>query len=115
MNRTILKYLGMLGFLGLLGLVTHNPGFYGFFGFFGFLGLRSRPSDERLEAYITRSARNAFVASTVVFAAAGAAGPWVSPDILFTWAFAGGYALQLLVFTASIVYYDIKGNVDRCS
>ncbi|MGE5485873.1 MAG: DUF3796 domain-containing protein [Ignavibacteriales bacterium] len=111
MNRTILKYLGMLGFLGLLGLVTRNPGFYGFFGFFGFLGLRNRPSDERLEADITRAARNAFVASTVVFAATGAAGPWVRPDRLFTWAFAGGYALQLLVFTVSIVYYDIKGNV----
>lgn len=106
----VLKYLGLLGFVGLLGLVTRNPGFYGFFGFFGFLGLKNRPWDERLEADINRSARNAFAASSAVFAAAAALGPWIRPDLLFAWAFAGGYALQLLVFTASAIYYDIKGN-----
>lgn len=105
-----LKYLGLLGFLGLLGLVTDNAGFYGFFGFFSFFSYGKRTMDERFEADVNRSARNAFIVSMATFAVGLAAGSLSKNTQVFLWAFALGFAIQVMVFSFSMVYYDRKGN-----
>ena len=110
MRANWLKYLGLLGFLGLLGLVTDNGGFYGFFGFFGFLGYRKRVMDERFETDVNRAATNAFVVSMLAFAFGVTAGSLTKNTDVYIMSFAGGFGLQMLVFSFSLVYYDRKGN-----
>lgn len=114
-TRNIAKYLGLLGVLGVLGFVTGNPGFYGFFGFFGFFGtLIGKGGDERVERNIDRACRNAFVFVTLMsafsFAYVGVGvgsfnGVGAYPQLLAL-IFVG----SMLLFAASYVYYDKKGE-----
>lgn len=105
------KGLGLLGFLGLLGLLTDNVGFYGFFGFFSFFSYGKRNMDERFEADVNRSARNAFIVSMFAFAVGLAAGSLSKNTQVFLWAFALGFAVQMVVFSFSMLYYDRRGNL----
>ena len=112
MKRSWLKYLGFLGFLSLLAFVTSNPGFVGFVGFFGFFLLKDSLNDERFEINISKSARNAFVAFMVVFAAAVAYAA-LDPntrDQTLAFAFVQSFAVQILVFTVSLVLYEALGS-----
>jgi hypothetical protein len=113
MKRSWLRYLGLLGFLGLLSLVTQNVGFAGFFGFFGFFAYNASINDERFEANANRATRNSFMTSVIIFALVmlgtvlfGGTALW------FAFAFAVGFALQLLVFTISLVYYENTGSAE---
>lgn len=108
MSRAWMRYLGFLGLLGLLGLVTGNPGFYGFFGFFGFFAFRPEADDERLQINIGKSGRNAFVASVLAFALFATWMALVPGATVETYAYGVAllFALQLLVFTLSLVYYE---------
>jgi hypothetical protein len=106
MKKSWLKYLWLLGFLGLLGLVTSNKGFYGFFGFFGFFGLGLMASDERLEANINKSARNAFISSIVFFVASLIFSVLTSDRSVFMYAFIVNFALIMIVFVVSLRVYD---------
>lgn len=106
MKKSWLKFLGFIGFLGLLGLVTSNEGFYGFFGFFGFFGLGTLVSDERLQANINRSARNAFISSIIVSVVAIVCSGLTFNLSILIYAFAGNFALQLVVFVVSLRILD---------
>jgi hypothetical protein len=111
MQKNKISYLGLLGFLGLLGIVTGNEGFYGFFGFFGFLSaFWGRGSDERVDSNINRACRNSFVFSTLatvffivyvaVFQAVEA----------FPMAFSILFAGSMILFVASFIYYNERGD-----
>jgi len=106
MKKSWLKYLWLLGFLGLLGLVTSNEGFYGFFGFFGFFGLGLMASDERLQANINKSARNAFLSSIILFVASVIFSVLTSNRSIFIYAFTVNFALMMIVFVVSLRIYD---------
>ncbi len=108
MNRSRLRYLGFLGFLGLLSLVTSNGGFAGFFGFFGFFAWAKLVADERFQVNAGRAAMNAFVAAVVAFPCFTVYGAFVPEAAMFTYAvgFAVTFALQLLVFSLSLAYYE---------
>ena len=106
MKKSWLKYLWLLGFLGLLGLVTSNEGFYGFFGFFGFFGLGLMASDERLQANINKSARNAFLSSIILFVASVIFSALTSNRSVFMYAFSVNFALMIIVFVVSLRVYD---------
>jgi len=106
MKRSWLQYLWLLGLLGMLGLVTSNEGFYGFFGFFGFFGLGSLVNDERLEANINKSARNAFIASILFFVAAVIISSLTANRSIFLYAFIVNFAFIMIVFVVSLRIYD---------
>ena len=101
-----LKYLGLMGFLGLLGLFTDNPGFYGFFGGFAFFGIANVKNDERFALNLGRSGLNAFVVTFVSLALVIA---FVGVTRTAEVAVIGSalvYALSILTFVGSFVYYD---------
>ncbi len=108
MKTSRLRYLGFLGLLGLLSLVTSNSGFAGFFGFFGFFAYTKLVDDERLQINTGRAAKNAFVSAVVAFAAFTVYGAVVPGAALYTYAlgFALVFALQVLVFSLSLAYYE---------
>lgn len=106
MKSSWLKYLGFLGFLGLLGIFTSNIGFYGFFGFFGFFSYAKVVSDERLEANINRSARNAFIVMVPIFVAATVVAGILEDLSIYIYAFIVLVILQLLIFTFSLKFYE---------
>lgn len=119
MHGAWLRYMGFLGLLGLLSLVTGNWGLAGFFGFFGFFGFSGSRSDERLDVNVNRAARNAFVASVTIYATAMVKVS-LFPDLLAE-VFSGGpaallamglaasFAVQMLVFSLSLVYFEARG------
>jgi len=111
MKKNLMGYLGLLGFLGLLGLVTGNEGFYGFFGFFGFLSaFWGRGSDERVDRNINRACRNSFVFSTlaavffIVYIAT------LQAIAAFPMAFSILFAGNMILFVASFIYYNERGD-----
>jgi hypothetical protein len=111
MQRNKVGYLGLLGFFGLLGLLTGYSGFYGFFGFFGLLSaLWGRGSDERVDTNIDRACRDTFiftiVASTLFLAYIAALGA----QGLLTAAFSVVFAGNVVVFVASFIYRDKRGE-----
>ncbi len=110
MRGNWLKYLGLLGFLGLLGYFTSNTGFYGFFGFFGFFGFSKMKDDERMHANINKSARNAFIASILIYAATMVCGAIIDDYIVMAYGFAINFAVIILVFTFSFQHYDHSGR-----
>ena len=107
-NRASL--LGFLGLLGLLGFVTDNPGFYGFFGFFGFFGfsrtlpmsLFQRTSTRRLETALCAAVIYPIVVSIGAFTE--------SVAMAYSVGFAVSFAVQMLVFAASLTYYEKRGE-----
>ncbi len=101
-----LRYLGFLGLIGLLGLFTDNPGFYGFFGFFGFFGFANITHDERLEANINKATRNTFISFLLVFSLTTIYVSLTKQLIAYAWGFAIAFALQILIFTLSLQYYE---------
>ena len=111
MKRNKISYLGLLGFLGLLGLITGNTGFYGFFGFFGLLsGFRGKVADERVDKNVEKSCRNAFVfiMMTSTFFIAYIA--TLRALDVFPLAFSALFAGNIILFVASFVYYDVRGE-----
>jgi len=110
-QKNKMGYLGLLGFLGLLGLVTGNPGFYGFFGFFGFMSaLWGRGTDERVDRNVNRACRNAFVfimgASTFFITYIAALRAVEAFPLAFSVLFAG----SMILFVASFIYYNERGD-----
>ena len=110
-----LGFLGFLGLIGLLGVITHDYswfGFFGFFGFFAFLREKHHGKDERLARNYDRAARNGFIFTVIVLASSIATinlaiTPTVSSLVaLIVFIF----ALNLLIFAISVIYYDRKGN-----
>jgi hypothetical protein len=113
MKGSWLRYLGLLGFLGLLSLVTQNVGFAGFFGFFGFFAYSGSINDERFEANANRATRNAFISAILIFAVVTPATVLLEGTAQwFAYAFAGGFALQLFVFTISLAYFEHAGSAE---
>ncbi len=108
MNKSKLRYLGFLGFLGLLSLVTSNAGFAGFFGYFGFFAWTKFVADERFQINVGRAATNAFVASVVAFPCFTVYAALVPEALASAYAvgFAAIVAIQLLVFSLSLAYYE---------
>jgi hypothetical protein len=106
MKSSWLKYLGFLGFLGFLGIFTDNIGFYGFFGFFGFFSYIKVISDERLEANINKSARNAFVVFMAVFVIATVIAGIMKDRSVYIYAYIALVILQLVVFSFSLKFYE---------
>jgi len=101
-----LKYLGLLGFLGLFGFFTDNPGFYGFFGGFAFFSLANVKNDERLALNLGRSGLNAFVVTFVSLALVIACVGITRTAEAAVIGVALAYALSILTFVGSFVYYD---------
>jgi hypothetical protein len=110
MNRNWIMYLGFLGFLGLLSIFSDNQGYIGFFGFFGFFGFARIINDERFSANINKAARNAFLISIILYPAATILANLLSDFSVFSYAYAINFALQVLVFTFSLQYYDKAGE-----
>ena len=106
MKSSWLKYLGFLGLIGFLGIFTDNIGFLGFFGFFGFFSYVKVLSDERLEANINKSARNAFFVSAPVFVVAAILAGIMKDLLVYSYAFIVVFILQLLTFSFSLKFYD---------
>ena len=112
MKRSWLAWLGLLGLLGLLAPATGNLGFAGFFGFFGFFAFASIPNDERLEATVGLAARDALLSAIVAFIVITLAIA-VMPDVaqqFIGYAYAVSFAVQMLVFTVSLVARDRGGR-----
>ena len=106
MKSSWLKYLGFLGLVGFLGIITDNIGFLGFFGFFGFFSYAKVLSDERLEANINKSARNAFFVSVPVFVIATVLAGIMKDLSVYIYAFIVVFILQLLTFSFSLKLYE---------
>jgi len=96
MKPNRLYYLGFLGFLSLLGLVSSNIGFFSF---------KKIKNDERLEANINKSTRNAFVSSLIFFVLVAVYTTLTSNLSIIAFAFALNFALQIIVFTFSLKFY----------
>jgi hypothetical protein len=97
--------------LGLLGFVTDNPGFYGFFGFFGFFGFSRTLPDELFKANFDKAARNGFVCGAVIYPIVVSIGAFTeSVAMAYSVGFAVSFAVQMLVFAASLTYYEKRGE-----
>lgn len=101
--------LGLLGMLGLLGLVTANPGFYGFFGFFGFFAFFKIVPDEMFRAHMEKAGLNAFLVGVVLYPIFATLGAFTSVTGAYVAGFAITFALQILVFSLSLVRYENRG------
>ena len=100
--RNKVSLLGFLGLLGLLGLVTDNPGFFGF--------SRTLP-DELFKANLDKAARNGFVCGAVIYPIVVSIGALTkSPAMVYSAGFAVSFAVQMLVFAASLTYYEKWGE-----
>lgn len=111
MLRNNMAYLGLLGFLGLLGLVTGNEGFYGFFGFFGFFSaLLGKGTDERIDRNVNRACRNSFVFCTGASAFFIAYIAALRAIEAFPAALAIVFAGNMIVFVASFIYFNERGD-----
>jgi hypothetical protein len=113
MRRSWLTWLGLLGFIVLLGPLTGRPSLAGFLGFFGCFAWRAIVNDERMRMTSALACRNAFIAAMVTFAATVVA-TTVFPgagERLVVNAYAIGFAVQMLTFVVSLVYYDQRGDV----
>lgn len=111
MSKSWLRYLAFLGLLGLLGFFTSNPGLYGFFGFFGFLSYNRKGNDEMLESNINRACRNVFIAAVLIFVVGFSVVLLVQPLVIDAlWVLALTFAAQMLVFGASLSYYEYRGS-----
>lgn len=110
MNKNWLKYFGFLGLLGLLGVFTSNVGYYGFFGFFGFFGFSKIIADERFSANLNKAARNAFLVAILLYVIATIYANLIHSIMVYAYCFAIGFALQTLVFSFSLQYYDRVGE-----
>ncbi len=110
MRTSWIKYLGFLGFLGLLGIFTSNRGFLGFFGFFSFFSYKKILSDERLEANIDKSGRNAFIVSVPIFAISTVLVMLLEDISIYTYAFVVSVVLQLSTFSISLRLYERGGG-----
>ena len=114
MKKSKLRYLGILGLVGLAGVATGQPGLFGFFGFFGFFAVTFQQEDELLRWNLARAGLNGFVVSLVGLAIAIAL---VAIQRSFQWlALMVGvvFALQVLVFTVSLVVYERGGSDEKC-
>jgi len=107
MKKNSAWYLGFLGLLGLLGLFTNNPGFYGFFGFFGFFAYRKIIFDERFKENFNKAAKNAFLSGILFYPLVATYAAFTSSDALvYSFAFAINFALQMIIFSLSLSYYE---------
>ena len=101
-----LALFALLGLIGLVGIPTQNYGLFGFFGFFGFLALAGIKDDEMLKENIGKSARNAFVVSTIgLVLAMVILTTTVNMDFAVI-AIASIFVLQILTFTFSLAIYE---------
>jgi hypothetical protein len=106
-KENFLCYLGFLGLLGLLGLFTDNAGFYGFFGFFSFFSYRKIISDERFKENINKAAKNAFLSAIIFYPLVATYAAFTSSIAsVYSFAFAINFALQIIVFSFSLTYYE---------
>ncbi|MFQ6126567.1 MAG: DUF3796 domain-containing protein [Candidatus Heimdallarchaeota archaeon] len=111
MRRNLVGNLGFLGFMGLLGLVTGNPGFYGFFGFFGFFSvIWGRGTDERVDRNINRACRNAFIFFIIALALFISYMATLQDSEVISKAFSVLFAGSLILFIASYIYYNERGD-----
>ena len=115
MQKNKIGYLGLLGFLGFLGLVTGNEDFYGFFGFFGFLSaFWGRGTDERVDKNINKACRNSFIFSTLVSVFFIVYITILKAVTAFPMAFSVLFAGNMILFVASFIYYNERGDVVNC-
>ena len=111
MRKGKLRYLGLLGFVGLIGLFMGEPGLFGFFGFFGFFAVTFQQQDELLEQNLNKAGMNGFVVSmlglvlTILVVALSRSFQWLALMVGIV------FALQILTFTISLLFYEKKGGV----
>jgi len=115
LQKNKISYLGLLGFLGFLGLVTGNAGFYGFFGFFGFLSaFWGRGTDERVDKNINKACRNSFIFSTLASVFFIVYITILKATSAFPMAFSVLFAGSMILFVASFIYYNERGDEVNC-
>lgn len=115
MSPRWLRWLALLAFLGLLGIPLRQHLLYVLFGFSGFAMFFPRP-DERSEANFGRAASFAYVATLISFmiglvVAVALVGNQSAGDKVAVLAltFAAVYAVHILSFVISYVYFDARG------
>lgn len=106
MRKNPLRYLSLLSLLGILGFITDNAGFYGFFGFLGYLGFGRIIPDERFKDNVNKAAKNAFLTSMLIFPFATIAGAITHNPMIYAFAFAINFGVQVLIFGISLSYYE---------
>jgi hypothetical protein len=106
-----LQYISLLGLLGFLGVFTPNTGFIGFFGFFGFINFRNIIFDERFEANVNKSCKNAFVLSIGLYAFITVLATLTAYPKFYAYAFPISFALQIITFSFSLQYYENHGRM----
>jgi len=108
-----LRHLGWLGLLGAIGFLTDNKGFYGFFGFFAFFAYARVIPDELFKLNVNKAGKNAFLTGLVFYpitAVFASFVDFVSLATIYAFAFGINFALQVLVFSISLVVYELKGD-----
>ncbi len=109
MKKGKLRFLGLLGMIGFAGLFTGNYGLFGFFGFFAFFGPAFKQQDELLQLNLRRAAMNAFAVSMVTLVLAMVIVSIYKSFQAAVIFLALVFALQILTFTFSLMYYERKG------
>ncbi|MEL7563749.1 MAG: DUF3796 domain-containing protein [Dehalobacterium sp.] len=111
--KNSLRHLGWLGLLGAIGFFIDNKGFYGFFGFFAFFAYARVIPDELFKMNVNKAGKNAFLTGlvfypiTAVFASFAGFVPFTT---VYAFAFGINFALQVVVFSISLVVYELKGD-----
>lgn len=106
MKKNPLRYLSLLSLLGLLGFITDNAGFYGFLGFLGYLGFGKIIPDERFKDNVNKAAKNAFITSLLIFPLSTIAAAITHNPMIYAFAFAINFGVQMLIFGISLSYYE---------
>lgn len=106
MKKNPLRYLSLLSLLGILGFITDNAGFHGFWGFLGYLGFGKIIPDERFKDNINKAAKNAFLTSILIFPLATVAVAITDNPMIYAFAFAINFGVQMLIFGISLSYYE---------
>ena len=110
MKKSSLRYLGLLGLVGLAGVITGQPGLLGFFGFFGFFAVTFQQHDELLRRNLTRAGLNGFVVSLIGLAISIAVVAVLQSFQVLALMVGVVFALQVLVFTISLIVYERGGT-----
>lgn len=109
MKKNYFFLIGLLGFIGVLGVFTDNPGLFGFFGFFGFFAYKKEIQDERFKANVNKAGKNAFMVSIILFPLVSIYFSLTKNFNVYGIAYAINFAIQILVFSLSLVYYEDRG------
>ncbi len=110
-KKNLYGLMGLVSLLGFVGVLTEERGFLAFFGFAVHFQYFFLPSDEMLEAYMTRSAANGFFAGVLATAAVMAAALLLggaSGRQAATAGFAAGWGVSVAVYSLCSAYHGFR-------